>query len=174
MRPGEAWRLNWTDLDTIARTINITAEKNSNPRIFKLSTRLTERLSQLPRDSEKVFGNAQQEHFRHNFSLQRRSIADKLKNPRLKQISFKTFRHWKATLEYHRTKDILHVMNILGHKNIKNTLVYTHLAEELFKGEEEYVSKVAKNEKDVCTLVDAGFEYVCDFNGDKIFRKRKC
>jgi integrase len=173
MRPGEAWNLKWTDLDTIARTINITAEKNSNPRIFKLSTRLTERLTQLPKDSEKMFGNGQQEHFRHNFSLQRRSIADKLKNPRLKQISFKTLRHWKATYEYHRTKDILHVMNVLGHKNIKNTLIYTHLAEELFKGEDEYVSKVAKSERDVCVLVDAGFEYVCDFNEHKIFRKRK-
>jgi hypothetical protein len=51
--------------------------------------------------------------------------------------------------------------------------IYTHLAEELFKGENEYVSKVAKNEKDVCTLIDAGFEYVCDFEEHKIFRKRK-
>jgi hypothetical protein len=49
-------------------------------------------------------------------------------------------------------------MNILGYKNIKNTLIYTHLAEELFKGEEEYVSKVANSEKDICALVDAGFE----------------
>jgi len=64
-------------------------------------------------------------------------------------------------------------MQILGHKNIKNTLIYTHLAEELCKGENEYVSKVAKNEKDVCALIDAGFEHVCDFDTHKIFRKRK-
>ena len=43
------------------------------------------------------------------------------------QITFKTFRHFKATMEYHRTKDIIHVMRLLGHKNIKNTLVYTQL-----------------------------------------------
>jgi hypothetical protein len=47
------------------------------------------------------------------------------------------------------------------------------IAEELFKGEDEYVSKVAKSERDICALVDAGFEYVCDFNEHKIFRKRK-
>ena len=35
--------------------------------------------------------------------------------------------HFKVTMEYHKTKDILHVMRILGHRNIKNTLVYTHL-----------------------------------------------
>jgi integrase len=151
----------------------VTPEKNSNPRIFRLSTDLLERLDRLKKVCDRIFGNVDAEHFRHNFSLQRRSIADKLKNPRLKQISFKTFRHWKATMEYHRTKDILHVMNVLGHKNIKNTLVYTHLAEELFKSEHEYVSKVAKTEKEACALVDAGFDFVCDFNEHKIFRKRK-
>ena len=170
MRPGEAWKLRWTDLDVVARTINITAEKNSNPRIFKLSSRLTERLDQLPKDPEKIFGNAQQEHQRHNFSLQRRSIADKLKNPRLKQISFKTLRHWKATMEYHRTKDILYVMNVLGHKNIKNTLIYTHLVN---LESDEYVSKVAWNLEEACKLVECGFDYVTDVEGAKLFRKRK-
>jgi hypothetical protein len=52
-------------------------------------------------------------------------------------------------------------------------LVYTHIAEELFKGEQEFISKVAKNEKDICALVDAGFDYVCDPDEYKIFRKRK-
>jgi len=65
------------------------------------------------------------------------------------------------------------VMQVLGHKNIKNTLLYVQLAEELFKDQQEYVSKVAKNEVDACTLVEAGFEYVCDFNTVKIFKKRK-
>jgi hypothetical protein len=52
----------------------------------------------------------------------------------------------------------------LGYKSIKNTIVYVHLAEELFEGEQEYVSKVAKNTADTCALVEAGFEYVCGFN----------
>jgi len=64
-------------------------------------------------------------------------------------------------------------MQTLGHKNIKNTLVCTHLAEELFRDEQEYVSRVATNQKDACALIDAGFEFVCDWNGNKIFRKRK-
>jgi hypothetical protein len=76
-------------------------------------------------------------------------------------------------MEYHHTKDILHVMQVLGHKNIKNTLLYVRLAEELFKDQQEYVSKVAKKETDACALIEAGFEYACDFNEAKIFRKRK-
>jgi hypothetical protein len=27
--------------------------------------------------------------------------------------------------------------------------------------------------EEVCKLVDAGFVFVCDFNGSKIFKKRK-
>ena len=70
-------------------------------------------------------------------------------------------------------KEIIHVMQKLGHKSIKNTLIYVHLAEELFKEQQEYVSRIAKSEADACALVDAGFEYVCDFEGHKIFRKHK-
>jgi hypothetical protein len=50
--------------------------------------------------------------------------------------------------------------------------MYVQLAEELFKDQQEYVSKVAKTEADACTLIDASFEYVCDYEGHKIFRKR--
>ncbi|MEM2894120.1 MAG: hypothetical protein QW638_05045 [Candidatus Bathyarchaeia archaeon] len=43
-------------------------------------------------------------------------------------------------MEGHWTKDILRVMRILGHKNIKNTLIYTHLVD---LKNEEYISKAA-------------------------------
>lgn len=89
------------------------------------------------------------------------------------RITFHTLRHYKGTMEYHRPKDILHVMQVLGHKSIKNTLLYVQLAEELFKDQQEYVSKIAKKEADACALIEAGFEYVCDFNEARIFRKRK-
>ncbi len=72
-------------------------------------------------------------------------------------------------MEYHQTKDILYVKQVLGHKRIENTLIYAQLAEELFKDQIEYVSKVAKTEGEACTLMEAGFEFVCDFNGNKIF-----
>jgi integrase len=105
----------------------------------------------------------------------RKRLARKFNNPRLVRITFHTVRHWKGTMEYHRTKDILHVQRVLGHRNIKNTLVCVTLAEDLFKDQQEYISKVAKTVKEVCALVDAGFEYVTgEYNdGGKIFRKPK-
>ena len=77
------------------------------------------------------------------------------------QVSSHTFRHWKATMEYHKTKDILHVMQLLGHRNIKNTLIYTQLVR--FK-DDEYTARVAKTEEEICDLVESGFEYLCDYN----------
>jgi integrase len=170
MRAGEAVRLKWTDIDPANRTVNVTPEKGSNPRVFQVSTSLMERLNALPRTSTKVFGEAKFKTIQKNFQEQRKRIAAKLRNPRIQRISFLTLRHWKGTMEYHKTKDILHVMRILGHKNIKNTLVYTHLVN--FE-EDEYVSKAAWTLEDAQKLVEAGFEYVCDVEGAKLFRKRK-
>jgi len=44
---------------------------------------------------------------------------------------------------------------------------------QLVNFKEKYVSKVAKTVKEACQLIEAGFEYVCDINETKIFRKRK-
>jgi integrase len=170
MRAGEALRLKWTDIDPANRTVNVTPEKGSNPRVFKVSTSLIERLNALPRTSDKVFGETKFKTIQKNFQEQRKRIAAKLRNPRIQRISFLTLRHWKGTVEYHKTKDILHVMRILGHKNIKNTLVYTHLVN--FEGD-EYVSRAAWTLEEAQKLVEAGFEYVCDIEGAKLFRKRK-
>ena len=107
---------------------------------------------------------------RRLFQKQRQRLAAKLGNSRLMQIHFHTLRHWKATMEYHKTKDILHLMQLLGHKNIKNTLIYTQLVN--FESD-EYTSKVAHTVEEACELVEGGFDYVCDFGEAKLFRKRK-
>jgi len=74
-------------------------------------------------------------------------------------------------MEYHKTKDILQVKYVLGHKNIKNTLVYTHLVN---LGDDEYVTKAARDSKAACELLEAGFDYVFTSPDDlMIFRKRK-
>ncbi len=80
-------------------------------------------------------------------------------------------RHWKATTEYHKTKDILHVMRLLGHRNIKNTLLYTQLLDTA--NDDEFICKIAKTPKEIQELIENGFEYTCDLEGMKFFRKRK-
>ncbi len=113
------------------------------------------------------------DNFAVNFQRQRRRTTNKIQNQRLLKIHFHTFRYWKGTMLYHETKDMYYVMLRLGHRNIANTLLYVQLEEALFQGECEYISKVAKTEQEICTLIEAGFEYVTDFQGSKIFKKRK-
>ncbi len=76
-------------------------------------------------------------------------------------------------MEFHRTKDVHRVIQVIGHKNIKNTLIYIQLEEALFNHQSSLFSKVAKTEAEACVLIDAEFVFVCDFDGHKLFRKRK-
>jgi integrase len=169
MRCGEAFMLEWTDINFENRTVDITPEKGSEPRQLPISIQLINMLHNIEHDKEQIFACSQR-HFTRTFRAQRKRIATKLKNPRILKIHFHTLRHWKATTEYAKTKNILHVMQILGHKNIQNTLLYTQLL--TFKND-EFHSATAKTVEDAQKLVEAGFEYVCDFGDVKLFRKRK-
>lgn len=79
-------------------------------------------------------------------------------------------------MEYHRTKDILYVKKILGHKQIRSTLKYIDLEGKIFTAtDDQFFVKVASNTQEACALVEVGFEYVTGeyYDGGKLFRKRK-
>jgi integrase/recombinase XerD len=172
VRSGEAAGLRWSDIDFERRIVRITPEKGSKSRILPLSNKLINMLNNLPRNSDKVWATLYS--LKSNFYKTRKSLAFKLQNPKLKQIGLHTFRHWKATMEYHKTKDILHVQQLLGHRDLRNTLIYINLEKALFQNvNDEFHVKVAHSLDEACKLLEVGFEYVTDMEGAKIFRKRK-
>jgi integrase len=190
MRPGEAWQLEWIDFDQSNRTLICKhPEKNSRSRAFdNISPELCQMLLSLPHNSQYIFSCSKtplskedwKEHVRHLqrqkglLGKQRSRIALKLKNPRIAEISYCSCRHYKATQLYHQTKDILYVMKFLGHRNIKNTLIYIDLDKLSYPhGGENYHAKTAKTETEALQLVEAGFDYVCSMGEVKLFRKRK-
>ncbi|MGC8998099.1 MAG: tyrosine-type recombinase/integrase [Candidatus Bathyarchaeia archaeon] len=126
-------------------------EKGSSPRIFRVSSKLLCMLNSLPKKSQKIFGDYPIRGFARCFQRRKKVLAQRYGNPRLMQITFHTFRHWKATMEYAKTKDILYVMKILGHKNIKNTLIYTQLIN--FEAD-EFVCKAARNIEEASKLIE--------------------
>jgi hypothetical protein len=73
-------------------------------------------------------------------------------------------------MEYHKTKDILHVMQLLGHKDIRNTLVYTHLVN---LQNDEWVCRVATSKEERVSLIESGFTFVAKEGDQWYFRKRK-
>jgi hypothetical protein len=71
---------------------------------------------------------------------------------------------------HQKTRDLLHVIRILGHRDIKNTLIYTHLID--FKGD-EFHSAAAKTTEEARNLIETGFEYFCTNQDIMLFRKTK-
>jgi integrase len=130
-------------------------------------------LNALPKRGEIIFSK-RTGYLRTTFSYQRARTADKLNNPRIRKIAFHTLQHWKGTMENHKTKDPWHVKRILGHKTLKSTEVYINIEQAMFEtSNDDYHVKIAHDLKEACQLVEAGFEYVTEMEGSKIFRKRK-
>jgi len=130
-------------------------------------------LNALPKRSDYIF-HPNTSMLRSTFAYQRARTATKLNNLRIKRITFHTLRHWKGTMEYHGTKDILHVKALLGHKSIQNTLIYITIDQAIFRNHtDEFHVKTAKTAEEACKLIEVGFEYVNAIGNVHIYRKRK-
>lgn len=175
VRFSDALSLNWTDLEPESQTVKISPMKGSHPRILRLSRELLIMLNRIPNNSNRIFGNISASGLRTNLWTSRKRVAYKLSNPRINKITFHSLRHWKATVEYHRVRDILHVKKILGHRSIHNTMKYIDLEHAIFntQGSDQFVVKVAETVEDACELVEAGFEFVTELDHKQLFRKRK-
>ena len=175
MRLGEAWQTEWKDLDTQNHTIVCNSpEKNSKPRAFIISIELTQMLQNLPHNSQYIFTCQRQpitkeERKRHLgfikrqksiLNKQRQRVADKLKNPRIALIHYHSLRHWKATNMKHQGYDLFDIAAFLGHRNIKNTVIYVHLEKTAYPNgcSDDYTSKATKNQTEALSLIEAGFE----------------
>ena len=64
-------------------------------------------------------------------------------------------------------------MKFLGHKNIKNTMTYIHLAKVLFNEVPEFLCEPAKTMEEAKSLIEKGFSYEFEIDGIKLFKKIK-
>jgi integrase len=174
-RAGEAWQLKWIDIDSENCQIVINSpEKNSNPRKLRVSKALIAKLNALTRKCPCVFKvqeNSKFLSFARCFYKARFRIAVELKNPNIDRINFKNLRHFRASQIYAQTKDLLYTQRQLGHRSISSTMVYVHLTE--FEEDGYFVVKIAGDLNEFVGLIEAGFEYISDFEGKKVCRKRK-
>jgi integrase len=177
MRSGEAWRLKWIDLDQEKRIVTVNdPEKHGLPWQLKISDKLVSMLNMIPKKGETVWpgDRKSRQQFRVAYIRTRNKVALNLQNPRLLNISFHTFRDWKATMLYHKTKDPYYVKDFLGHKCLSNTEIYINIVCTLFEDQRDEVTvKVAEKPEDTKALLEAGFEYVCQKDNLVCMRKRK-
>jgi integrase len=174
LRPIELHNLKVKDVDLEQKLVYPNTAKHGASRKLKISERLrtilqdhinTDKLN----PNDKLFQDTAEGYGKH-YRAMRNRLANKLHDQTIRSIRLYDLRHYYATTLYAKTRDILLVKQQMGHKKIETTLIYTQL---LNLNEDEWTCKTANNIKDATALIEAGFEYITEIDGNKLFRKRK-
>jgi integrase len=168
LRPIELSRLSLKDIDLEKGIVYPQTAKGGSSRALKLKSSTLAMLKEYLVNHECKFPHTNR--MTHMWIRCRNRIAKKLQEPELKKYRLYDLRHYFATMLYHKTRDILFVKQQLGHRRIEHTLIYTHLVN--FK-DDEYHAMVGRSIQECCKLVEAGFQFVCEVDGAKLFRKPK-
>jgi integrase len=174
LRPVEVASLTIDDVDVEKGILSISTAKHGSPRVLRLKEKTLAMLNDYVKSrrfeaKDKLFPSAGV--ICSTYGRLRTSLAKKLNDNELHKIRLYDLRHYYATMLYHRTKDILLVKEKLGHRNISNTLIYTHLVD--FGEKDEFFSATENSVSEAAKLIEQGFDYVTDVDGVKLFRKRK-
>ena len=168
--PYELSKVTLKDIDLERGLLSVQGHKGHNSRVFKLKPETLAMLNTYLIKNQREYPFPNSEWICKCYREHRNRLAQKLNDTSIRNIRLYDFRHYYATMLYHRTKDILHVMQQLGHKKIETTLIYTQLVN--FESE-DYTSAVAKNVSEAQKLIESGFEFVTTFDNIMLFRKRK-
>jgi len=175
LRPVEVCNLKVKDVDLERKIIYPTTAKHGAPRALKISNSLRKMIQDYINrkglnQNDKLF-KGDSANYGKSYRHHRNKLAKKLKDATIQTIKLYDFRHYFATMLYHKTKDILYVKQQMGHRKVETTLIYTQLLQS--DNEENYTCKVAEDIKQATELIENGFEYVTEIDGLKLFRKRK-
>jgi integrase len=175
LRPIELMSLRLRDIDLTSGLVYPETAKHGSSRMLKLKSSTLNMLNvYLARHSmnpnDKLFGNWNSDLYGKYFRYYRNRLAEKLGDPSLKDIRLYSLRHLFASKLYHQTNNILLVKELLGHKKIETTLIYIRLIEVK---DGEYISAIARTVEEARKLIEDGYDFVCDIDGVKLFRKRK-
>jgi integrase len=125
--PTEILRLEWIDFREKEQIITINHPvKNHLSGHVQITPRLVGMLNGLPKNNVRIFPRT----YRNMYgclALLRKNASEKLQNPRLLRISFKSFRHWGGSMLAHYTQgNLLIIQKALRHRCILNTMKYIH------------------------------------------------
>jgi integrase len=175
VRPIELMSLKVKDVNLDTKTIYPSTAKNGSARTLKITAETTEMLKihivkHKLNLTDEIF-NGSSKNYGKQYRQMRNNLATKLQDPSIRNIRLYDLRHYFATRLYAKTRDILYVMQQMGHKKIENTLKYTQLIN--INEDEEYTCKIANNIKEATQLIENGFEYIAEKDDIMLFRKRK-
>jgi integrase len=105
------------------------------------------------------------------FQRARDRLAKRYSDPEYLKIKLYDLRHFYGSMLYHQTKDILYVKEKMGHRSITSTMKYMHLIN--LEESDQFVVKIAESLEQFKDFLSKGFNYVSEFEGKKVLKKRK-
>jgi len=175
LRPVELCRLKVKDLDLEHRTVNPTTAKKGNPRTLPISEALKQKLQEhITREglapNDLLFKGASADHYGKQYRQMRNKLAQKLKDPTIRNIRLYDLRHYFCTKKLNDIGNPYTVMVLMGHTKLTTTQRYMHL---LNLNDDEWTCTGATTVKEAAKLIESGFQYVTTIEGIQLFRKRK-
>ena len=128
MRKSEILNLKWTEVDLKNRKITVINTKNNETRVVPINQTLFKELSRLPHkhDTEYVFSNDKG----LPYGSIKKSFSSALKKAGISDFRFHDLRHTFASHLVMQGVDLRTVQQVMGHKDIKMTMRYSHLSPE--------------------------------------------
>ena len=128
MRKGEILNLKWADTDLKNRKIMVINAKNNESRVIPINQTLHKDLSNLSRNinGEYVFPNRDG----LPFGDIQKSFSSALKHAKIEDFRFHDLRHTFGSHMVMQGVDLRTVQQVMGHKDIKMTMRYSHLSPE--------------------------------------------
>jgi len=152
MRKGEIFNLKWQDVDLDLRMIHVSDSKNYEARDIPMNDILYKTLKALREKAEEgqeyVFVNPKTG---RPYDL-KRSFKTALKRAGIEDFTFHDLRHTFASHLVMNGVDLMTVKELLGHKDIKMTMRYSHLSPDHKRVAVKRIEAVLKREKKVIEL----------------------
>jgi integrase len=173
LRPVELTWLTIGDIDLTTGIVSITGAKHTIGREGKLKQKTLELLKIFIKkkhlNANSRIYNGKSSNLSTNYRHYRNRIAEEYDMPELKQIQLYDFRRFKGSKAYHLTKSILHVKEILGHKD--NTLRTTLKYISLFEDTSTWIPIVCETDEEIKQAIQDDCTLVCQANGKTFFKK---
>ena len=176
-RCGEIWQLKWEDIDFESKVVNITPEKDSNPRVIHLSSKLIEMLTntakKLRRKSILTPRTCAVDNFAVTLSTPTKTMTHKLRKPKTNKNPLPHL----PILERNHTlppnkRHVLRYATLRPQKHQKHARSTSNLKKHSSKAKHEYISKVAKNRKRNLQTSRGRIRICHRLSSAKIFKKR--
>jgi integrase len=173
--PAELSNVTLHDVDTEQGIIRIRGTKGHASGTYKLKQRTAEMLrAYLHKHQEETL--FPKPHAQSQIWVDtRRRAAQKLCKPELEKICLRSLWNYSGATFYKALpiRDPIAVMRHLRHKKLETTMHYIRAIVLDYEEDEQWISRTSTTLQEDAKLIEAGFQYVTERDGTKLYRKRK-